>query len=81
MNTSKEPVTPEQIQEFVDNAKYILAYKNGWLIPVQPTDKPNQWKDYYEKTVYTLKPEQVHRKIFSGETAIDDAINWIEGIE
>jgi hypothetical protein len=78
MKKSKEPATQEQINDFVKNTKYILALKNGTLIPVLPTDKPNQWKDCYENTVYTLKPEQTHRKIFSGDTAIDDAIDWID---
>jgi hypothetical protein len=78
MKKSKETATQEEVEDFVKNTKYILALKSGTLIPVLPTTNPNKWQDCYEKTIYTLTPQQTHRKIFSGDTAIDDAIAWID---
>lgn len=71
-------VTIKEVQDLTID-KAILANKNGLLIPVKATNKKNQWQDSYEKTIYTIKPKQKHRRIFHGENSVSDAIDWIEG--
>lgn len=56
----------------------ILAYKDGTLIAVKPTDNPEVVEEIYGGTKFLLKAHQTHRKLFEGDRAVDDAIAWIE---
>lgn len=60
----------------------ILANKNGQLISVVPTDKPNVWKENCPKgSVFTLRPiDKSTRKVFEGSNAVSDAQVWIEQV-
>lgn len=56
----------------------ILANKNGSLISVVNTDKPNKWKENCPKgSTFTLTEQQTHRKIFTGPNAVEEALVWI----
>lgn len=58
----------------------ILANRNGELIAVVATDKPNVWKENCPKgSVFTIRPtDKSLRKVFDGESAVNDAMQWIK---
>jgi hypothetical protein len=60
----------------------ILANKNGQLISVVATDKPNVWKENCPKgSTFTIRPtDKSVRKVFDGPNAVAEAQAWIEQV-
>ena len=56
----------------------ILANKNGTIISVVPTFKTNTWKENCPKgSLFFVNPRDTHRKVFEGDNAVNDALDWI----